>query len=427
MCNKTNHFREHQRTYRALLWTRLPLTLCFLFGLSSLGLSCVQVSSTEEETFFDDFEFPEVEESQNSAGTSSFTKPDYFPTYSSIFSNASRSSEGEQFILSSRGRKYSRSNVAGTINWLYEGEPLVHDMHVSYAGQSYPEIIYDYLVLVNFKPVKFALVEVHHPEGYPTLEEAKALEEFVYTSPVTLVNGRPVNFSIIIPPESFGEVGAHDIRIVPLRRYTPDPDRLAHKKGRGFVDGRMLTVYYGGYEIVGNTTVQLPGWQGPVNAELMDFLFFTRGSFARAARTIDLLPSDQDQEFRLRGPDGEFLSLGQAFSSAEKTAYFMILSSGYFLGSYSNDVKYVVFNNLDVLENPFGLGQIPNAPNEIRQGVQLDASFHPLEVELNEGLNAIRVGRFHSPYARPLPGHGDEIIHHFFSPTLFYEYLEDSL
>jgi hypothetical protein len=133
---------------------------------------------------------------------------------------------------------------------LYEGESAVVDLGVRWTGPSDsrpPVIESELFVFVDFRPVKFGLVQVDgDPDGeaFPTVDEVADTSRRSRSHTLTLTKDVTHAYTLVLPPEVLGERGAHDVRIVSFRR---------RNSGRGIepaVDRThtwaTMTVNYGG-------------------------------------------------------------------------------------------------------------------------------------------------------------------------------------
>ena len=154
-----------------------------------------------------------------------FSKPEEFEGHEDVYAaryfwRESSFSRGGASALS--GRDYMHPIYSPSEHWVEAQEPAIFDFITAFYGFPEQSRTYDLYVLVNFKPVPFALREVESSDDYPSFEDVDVERELKLSHDFTLENEHPRVQSIYIPPSSFETLGTQDVRVIELIRYEPN-------------------------------------------------------------------------------------------------------------------------------------------------------------------------------------------------------------
>jgi hypothetical protein len=275
--------------------------------------------------------------------------------------------------------------------WLYEGEHAVIDLGLQWAGEYLPIVLsYEVMVFVDMEPVAFGFIEADSsPNGapLPTLGEAERhtpLERQFY---VQTREARPFVFTVVIPPEAFGDLGAHDVRVV----LVPDNGGRGYELGVPVLSGGpsfAFTVNYGGTDFVAeppdtreDEVVYPPG---DVPAYLSRPNIFLKPPID--ATTLEA--TDISQLFRV--PDERVSLQG------------WVENSGGF--GEPNSRAVIALDGNRLLDTPRGQFELPEAPSGLdgyRRTKRDYAGEFDVEVSLTDNkIHRLRAFAFSDPYCR---------------------------
>ena len=114
-------------------------------------------------------------------------------------------------------RPYEPAPRNGGTVWLDHGEYFAVDGALEVSGEQYQNTTSntELITLVNFQPVPFHLTRVSE-EGEWTNRSRFSDLSYGKTQDLQIHHPSPANFTLVIPPSSFGAKGVYDIRVVPL-------------------------------------------------------------------------------------------------------------------------------------------------------------------------------------------------------------------
>ncbi|TXD36571.1 hypothetical protein FRC98_12095 [Lujinxingia vulgaris] len=154
-----------------------------------------------------------------------FKKPEEFEGHEDVYATRdfwqwSGFAAGSSTALT--GRDYMHSTYVPSEHWIEEHEPAIFDFSATLFGFPGQVRTYDLYVLVNFRPVPFALREIESSDDYSSFEDVDVERELKLIHDFTLENEQPRVQSIYIPPSSFETIGTQDVRVIELIRYEPN-------------------------------------------------------------------------------------------------------------------------------------------------------------------------------------------------------------
>lgn len=245
----------------------------------------------------------EAPSNQGDPDDDGFTKPDPRPT----------SEVGERYFYpyfgaelvgpyQRWGREHMRSTADVKESWLYEDEYFVLDGHYTFPDFVGSEVDFDDLEDQSFDVQIFAMVghdfvpirvkEVHHENDYPSMEAIEMwsdddFQEFWTVGPFEDFEFA-FNYTLVIPPESFPEKGAYNIRIfaVPVWKAGLESRGTLRRSLGGM--NRVHTVYVNGESF--KIFDQLPDRQNDEitwhSKELASFLSRRNNMLIKPSRSI---------------------------------------------------------------------------------------------------------------------------------------------
>lgn len=271
--------------------------------------------------------------------------------------------------------------------WLYPGESALIDVGYWWDGynpfNSEDLLKLEVFVFVNLKPVDFAVLPVDpDPSGEPFPME----EEATYFGPsfsIDLYRTTPLFFTLVVPPESLGETGAKDIRVLFATRH--DPADGSHFRWRNDRSSNMI-LNYGGRSF-------------PEEMDLPDLVYMpsTRSALPESWRSIVsslstlLLPPNPPAELSTmrERADSEFMNQVQNVDSPE-----------FFLDVWSQPIRrnhsaYLVpLDGNRVLDGPEGLLSLPTSGQ---------VANYSLRAQLEEDqIHTLRMAVLDAPFCRNL-------------------------
>jgi hypothetical protein len=353
-----------------------------------------------------------TEATEDAGSDVEFTKPSQSEPRRDIYE---ASADADDFPFESgvhstvQGRPHMRSNRLQTGHWLYQGEHFVLDGRITLFGRDEPQPM-KVVVLLDFEPVQFRLEAVHARDAYPTMTDiAGSTASFELSSSHELVSGQPFNYTLIIPPEAFGDASAYDLRILHLPEF--EPSNTALMKAWAWAMSRAMTVYYNGrYFHSDAPTLTDATFVSPPNEVVEEFLFRSRGPF--------LVPPTELYDLEaLSHPDEAMLA--QMFETDEATVRLDAYTAGSRRPSKGGRNYYLLFDGTEPLSRQGGvtttraMPDVPGTGDDYLRHFSLEV---PLEVEHEHALTLVR---FPSPYEKmdelpsPLPAN-------VLSQTLFF-------
>ena len=360
--------------------------LVFLLGITSLTLPGCDPGPNSASPSSDS----DVSTQNKDAG---FIKPSQNYERRSLFENEISTNQMpvEKGVLStSQGREHMHSTEKQTAHWLYEGEHFVLDARHGLFGVEEPQNM-TMVVLVDFEPQPFRLIPVNSPEEYPTLEEIRASSE-PYEKKVgyQLMPGKHFNYTLVLPPESFGNAGAHDLRIVHLRKFAPsDVERLRFD---GYGKSRAMTVYYGGNEFE-----QMPNESSnvsrvaPPNETVRDLLYSLHGVVITPSREVynlDALEHPGEAKF------------AQVFESSKESIELTAFAAGADLPNKGGRNYYMLFNDAVPLVEQGKLVTTKGLPDDVNFEEPLVSKFSFEGSLADEKVHSFVLMQFPEPFEK---------------------------
>ena len=280
-------------------------------------------------------------------------------------------------------RPYMPEPEGGNTVWMDHGEHFALDAAFSLGGSKAPdELGFRMLAFVDFEPVPFEMVRVNEPGGWPLRKRFPDLN-FERHEQAFLRAGRPLNVSIVIPPESLGARGVHDIRIVILFEHRPDSDE-PFLQFQSPLSNQGYTLFYGGNEVVNPVDKPFPSLERTSLSG--GFHFHLDSKFGGAFLYPQVYKSRySDRNLRL----GE-MRLGEVYTQtrADFGLEATVRKSTSYQSAGTN--YYVVLKDMEPIPGLAGLGQTDGPENANRLPI-------PIELEGRQP-HSVRVLSFPSPH-----------------------------
>jgi hypothetical protein len=293
-------------------------------------------------------------------------------------------------LSTSQGRPHMHSTELQTAHWLFQDEYFVLDARHGLFGYEETRTM-TMVVLIDFEPRPFRLVPVDAPDGYPSMEDVHSFSgPYATEASYELVPGKPFNYTLVIPPDSFGGTGAHDLRIVHLQQFAPSGE--ARPKIDSLVKSRAMTVYYGGAEFDSGPPHSPDAPLVPIpNETIRHYLFSLHGVFlAPPEHLSDLDQLGHPSEARLAG--------------VLETTDSQISVTGYAWGSnYPSEAGqnyYLLFDNETPLTQQAHITTTEPQPSDVETD---EPVVRQLDFEINlddEKLRSLVLVQFPSPFER---------------------------
>ena len=293
-------------------------------------------------------------------------------------------------------RDSMRFNYNRDEGWLYHGETAVID--VGYWWDAGDRFVFDdprqleVFVFVNFEPVDFAFIPVDPDPAVQSFPEIEEATQFLRSYSFDSYRGVPDFFTVMIPPESLGEAGAKDVRLLIASRHEPaDGSFFGRRRERS----SNMILYYGGMEK--SEDLDLPDLEYEIE-ELPEGL----SPHLRTLRTM-LMPPNAPDYIPERFDSDETIFMNQVHNvdtpEYELDVWTLNNLAGY--GSY-----IIALDGNEVLDEPRGFFQLPQGsdPAKFRLKVQLEEDkIHTFRIAFitapfcREGLMNPQSTRFSNP------------------------------
>ncbi|QDG52713.1 hypothetical protein FIV42_18800 [Persicimonas caeni] len=296
-----------------------------------------------------------------------------------------------------RPREHMRPSSRADEVWLHEGEYAVMDAAYVVTGEELnPPKLYELFVFVDFEPVEFGVIPVNPELGsepFPSLEEARGVDEWVRSKTVDLQIDQPVAFTLVLPPSVFPEKSAYDVRVSLVGRPPRDSGKAM---GIGEVRSHSLILNYGTTAFTHAAAVELEsGEGGPVAPP--EYLRAEMRSFAGFVEPPEEVwdPSSLDPPAVYDDVD-----LAQIFEVEADTARLRA-----WLRSSSREPQapmYVVaLDGQRALDAPRGYVELPARPSDYFGTQEKFAVEVPFELAVEpERVHAVQLLSFSNPYCR---------------------------
>lgn len=296
-----------------------------------------------------------------------------------------------------RPREHMRPSSRVDEVWLYEGEYAVMDAAFVVTGEELnPPKLYELFVFVDFEPVEFGVIPVNPELGsepFPSLEEARCVDEWVRSKTVDLQIDQPVAFTLVLPPSAFPEKSAYDVRVSLVGRPPRDSGKAM---GIGEVRSHSLILNYGATAFTHAASVELErGEGGPVAPP--DYM---RVEMRRFAGFVE--PPEEVWDPSGFDPPAVYddVDLAQVFEVDTDTAQLRA-----WLRSFSSEPQapmYIVALDGDrALDAPRGYLELPARPNSYFDTQEKFAVEVAFETAIEpEGTHKLQLLSFANPYCR---------------------------
>ena len=129
---------------------------------------------------------------------------------------------------------------------LEEGEKAVYDLatrlNLDVQEQYVSSGTYYFYVLVDFRSVPFIYIPVEPTEdaNFPDAEQISENAEGRKRVSLDIGSKNTVAFTLAIPPESFGDAGAHDVRFLFLSKESPSSGAAPSHGSHRFLDAQCI-------------------------------------------------------------------------------------------------------------------------------------------------------------------------------------------
>lgn len=360
---------------------------CFDYGYDTDSSQSNRNSVTSEPEFCEDGVFLERSED--------FEKPSEFDGHRDLFARKDEW-RGYDFDYGvqqgTAGRDYMHPMRSPSEFWIYEDEPVTMDFSTTIFGLEESRT-FDLIVLVNFRPVPFAVEEAFESTPYPTFDDVKGSNEFKTEYTFELQNEETRIHTIFIPPESFEHFGTHDVRIITLEHLEPDEEESVIAE---YVIGFDTTaiVHRGA---MGCSTEELPEMvtsRDPLTENLYDVLTASRWTFLRPGSEFYDLPTATERR--------NSNTLATPFS-VEADSIDLVASSINMpnTGNSAREDYAAVFVNRRFDEDQSGRIQLPHSRSTQDPYEDADTISFDVHLDLSDAppgeLQSVRVVRFPYP------------------------------
>ena len=289
-----------------------------------------------------------------------FTKPSAKAEYQNALEAFQEAAEpSPNMIAGYRAAIGGRKSAVGIrALWLDATERFVLDGVVEYWGG--PDVVMDVVLLVDFKPAEFALVEVDYGKPFPAITDSSTQEmSFARHGSLFVRDSTPTAFSLVAQTSAFGESRAYDVRFVTMSYRQQTKNSLAHIVRWG--PSSAFTVYHGGVRFGEQEIPQIKSLGltsiGGAAKTLLDY----PGGLALSAPNDPMSISTLTQAEAFEGGN-----LVAAYDGNGAVYNFRAAANG-FCSEKEENVFLVAFMGTDILPEPHGLLSV--APHESDGGV----------------------------------------------------------